>query len=216
MLPRQSLTAYSELFMKEFLIAHNTTTKTIARIYENVQWELPFIVRQPSHAPGFSILVVEFRAGVPCGIPLFDGKKRCNSWCPTVAKGPQVIPGYKDAVWTLVDVPYSNVEELLANWAAKTNLVDKDSGELFQTQENQEQKIDMASVAALAEQYREIEAEEIINEKSSVRAIKTALGRKIFPFGKYKGNTVNEVLETDVNYVRWAITNIRNFSAPTS
>ena len=199
---------------------HNGTTRTIAQIYENVQWELPFIVRQPSHAPGFSILVVEFRAGVPCGIPLFDGKKRCNSWCPTAAKGPQVIPGYKDAVWSLVDVPYGNVEELLGNWAEKANLVDKDSGELFETQDEAqkqlEPKINMASVAALAERCREMEAEEIINEKSSVRAIRTALGRKIFPFGKYKGNTVNEVLDTDVNYVRWAITNIRNFSAPTS
>jgi len=123
-----------------------------------------------------------------------------HSWCKKDDKEPQEIPNSGCGSWALIDIIGEPTVE-----AVKLLSLDDRIGFGKYKEKTLREVIDAdwqyVKWAALESQRLHVNVEEIIEYHNSILVKKQP--SDIMPFGKYKGKTLQEIADEDMQYLRW-------------
>ncbi len=95
------------------LARFNEKERTIAEIFEAVEKAAPMVVRSYDQGEDAAVLVTGVNLGLPYGYPLHKGIRARNSWYGPEAVGAVRIPEGLSRIWTLVALPFDDMEKIL-------------------------------------------------------------------------------------------------------
>lgn len=198
------------------LARFNEKERTIAEIFEAVEKAAPMVVRSYDQGEDAAVLVTGVNLGLPYGYPLHKGIRARNSWYGPEAVGAVRIPEGLSRIWTLVALPFDDMEKILfradlhgtADAAAprevKKPAAPASPGGLFgYSNDNDTPKPAAAPAAKPAAKAAPVKPAAAAADGIDPEAVMT--------FGKYKGKTVAEVRRKDPGYIDWALQNISAF-----
>lgn len=190
----------------ELLQKFNQKEHTIPEIWDVVDKRCPMVVRAYDQGEDVAVLVTQVCKDIPYGYPLYKGRRQFCDWYRKEFVGSVRIPEGTSPIWSLVDLPYDNLDGILHLLYPNEPLTEP----AYKPQPSP------------AKNAAEAPAKPEKKESAKTATTKTAAGNKanetarddgsvIIPFGRYKGKTINAVRKSNAAYIEWAMKNIPAF-----